>query len=269
MRYWDSRRDWRGKEDLKLLLGASDEAVRLLRPARSPSQLKCIAEALTRRANGCFKAACVETDWAQWLDLADAATGEVRTLLQHCPPSSVLGRALLVAGVSMSVRAHRLRQNSNPYRRIVARAAQLFLEAERILQLSVGPINENSLYTHGNLGELLLVDVGDLCTGLSHFFRACSVGVAFFGSQHPNVKEKLNEFAQVLREIDNQLTNKFADLVEQGNLSFEEEFTAWLFVCAERWRANESLPFFFPFTKPLASPDSNYEFEAWIAKEDF
>ena len=86
----------------------------------------------------------------------------MRQLLVGCPPSGVLGRALLVSGVSASVRGHRLRALGRPYRRHVATAAGLFREAEAVLAASVGPVNESSMYTHGNLGELLLYDVRDV-----------------------------------------------------------------------------------------------------------
>ena len=84
--------------------------------------------------------------WESWLDVSNAATREVRQLLTGCPPSGVLGRALLVEGVSMVVRGHKLRDRGRLHRKVLADAAAAFVEAEQVLVDALGPVNESSMY---------------------------------------------------------------------------------------------------------------------------
>ena len=56
-------------------------------------------------------------------------------------------------------------------------------------------------YTHGNLGELYIYRLADVKNGLVHIFKSCKVGCAFFGARHPNVRLKLKEFADIVRQI--------------------------------------------------------------------
>ena len=123
----------------------------------------------------------------------------------------------------MSVRGHRRRAQGQRYRRAIADAAALFLEAERTLVASVGPVNESSLYTHGNLGELLLYDVHDLAGSLPHLFEACRIGVALLGATHPNVCSKLQDFASILRQIGRY---ELADRLDKGRVDFRGEIDA-------------------------------------------
>ena len=96
-------------------------------------------------ANASFKAACVSDKWALWVQRAKAATNEVRRILKGCPPSGVLGRAILVDGVTTSVLARRLQDANMSYRAVVGNAIKLFYEAERTLVRALGPVNEHSL----------------------------------------------------------------------------------------------------------------------------
>ena len=96
-------------------------------------------------ANASFKAACVSESWEMWLHRSTKATDEIQRLLAGCPPSGVLGKALLVAGVSTVVRAQKLEEAKRPYRDVVATALRTLHEAERILVLALGPVNELSM----------------------------------------------------------------------------------------------------------------------------
>ena len=96
-------------------------------------------------ANASFKAACVSGSWEVWLHRSKEATDEIQRLLAGCPPSGVLGRALLVAGVATVVRTQKLREAKKPYRAVVATALRTLQEAERVLVLALGPVNEHSM----------------------------------------------------------------------------------------------------------------------------
>lgn len=209
------------------MLDASSEAVDLLRPAQSVAEKLQLANALTGWANGCFKAACVSDDasWEGWLDRCDAATDEVQQLLHGCPPNSVLGRAILVSGVGMSVRGHKSEAMGRPHRAFFARAIKLCHEAERVLVLARGRVNESSIYTHSNLAELYLHEGFDVRRAFLHFYDGCEVGCALFGPTHPNVHVKLREFADMLDHIGR---TRWAERLRQGRVDFRHELEAFL-----------------------------------------
>lgn len=230
VRYWDSRRDWRDLDALQLLLESSEEAVQLLRPPTTIPERMALAQALTRYANGAFKAACVSdadtaVTWEVWLDRSTAATDEVQAMLARCPPSGVLGRALLVAGVATMVRGNKRKLEGKPHRKIQVMAARLFQTSEVVLQQSVGPLNESSMYTHGNLGEFFIQDAGDLTRGLLGLHDGCVVGLKLLGKDHPNVKSKLHEFSSIMRQLG---IRQLADYIDQGKLHFRERLETLL-----------------------------------------
>lgn len=206
VRYWDSRRDWKNVDELRLLLDSSEEAVQLLRSARTVAEKMELAQALTRHANGSFKAACVssaedDVTWQMWLDRSRVATDEVQKMLARCPPSGVLGRAMLVAGVALLVRGDKLRDAGEPHRKILAAAAKTFMTSEIILCKALGPVNESSIYTHGNLAEFYLYRLRDLRKGIVAFYESCYVGIHLLGPTHPNVASKLQEFSSILSQL--------------------------------------------------------------------
>ena len=88
----------------------------------------------------------------------------------------------------MMVRGNKKRIEGKPHRRIQVCAARLFQTSEVVLQQSVGPLNESSMYTHGNLGEFFIQDAGDLTRGLLGLYDGCDVGLKLLGKDHPNVK---------------------------------------------------------------------------------
>jgi len=208
VRYWDSLRNWSSVAALSDLLENSNSAVEILRPSghrlTDPviSRLE-YAQALTRWANGCFKAACVApeaSEKADFLQKADEAVQTVRSLFVGSPPSKVVGRALLVGGVAKLVRGHHHRREdaSALWRKAIVESVTLLLQAESMLVLSAGQVNEGSIYTHGNLAEIFLHDIRDINAGLYHFTKCCQVGVELWGPEHPNVKRKLQEYGFLL-----------------------------------------------------------------------
>lgn len=118
-----------------------------------------------------------------------------------CPPSKVLGRAILVRGVAKLVLGHNRQRYTLPHREILVEASQLLIRAEEILVKAAGEVNEGSIYTHGNLGELYLHDVGHVPLALLHNTKSCLVGLKLWGAEHPNVERKLREFAAILGAV--------------------------------------------------------------------
>eukprot|EP00930_Biecheleria_cincta_P037430 TRINITY_DN25691_c0_g1_i1.p1 TRINITY_DN25691_c0_g1~~TRINITY_DN25691_c0_g1_i1.p1 ORF type:complete len:426 (+),score=61.61 TRINITY_DN25691_c0_g1_i1:790-2067(+) len=207
VRYWDSLRDWRNVDALKDLLESSRIAVDIFSSLHLTGKQVWVqmehAKALTRWANGCFKAACVcdYEEATRYLESADEAVAKVQALFAGSPPSRVVGRALLVGGVAKMVRGHNDQKMGKPYRKTLHAGANLFHEAERLLVLSVGEINEGSIYTHGNLAEFYFYDARHLNGCLYHNVKCCLVGIKLWGPDHPNVSRKIAEFAHLLRAI--------------------------------------------------------------------
>ncbi|CAE8694740.1 unnamed protein product [Polarella glacialis] len=227
VRYWDSLRNWSSVAALADLLDAASTAVGVFRTLRLSDDRVWArveyAKALTRWANGCFKAACVcegeEAD--KFLHDADEAVESVEKLFQGSPPSRVVGRALLVGGVAKLVRGHsEKRAGVRPFRDTLVEAAEMFLRAERILVLAVGEVNEGSIYTHANLAEFFLNDVGNVACALVCNLKSCLVGIRLWGPRHPNVARKLSEFCSLLRQLG--LAN-FTDLVLEGDVDMLDE----------------------------------------------
>ncbi|CAK8985355.1 unnamed protein product [Durusdinium trenchii] len=166
IRYWDSLRNWGSPGALKDLMECSRTAVDIFRRElercdRMSTRVE-YAQALSRWANGCFKISCVINMVMAYsfLSKADEAIQEVEDLFKGCPPSKVLGRAVLVRGVSKLVLGHNRQRYRLPHRDILVEAAHLLMRAEEILVHAAGEVNEGSIYTHGNLSELYLHDVG-------------------------------------------------------------------------------------------------------------
>ena len=133
------------------------------RPARKSDGSRVAARmalcaALSRFANGCFKAGCVaeSTDACRGhLDAAEEAIAEARESVAGLGPSQQLGQAVLVHGVTVVVRAGLPPgEGGAPQQDLWERAVELFTEAEAILVQSVGEVNECSIYTHANLSEV-------------------------------------------------------------------------------------------------------------------
>eukprot|EP00929_Paragymnodinium_shiwhaense_P063432 TRINITY_DN31682_c0_g1_i4.p1 TRINITY_DN31682_c0_g1~~TRINITY_DN31682_c0_g1_i4.p1 ORF type:complete len:776 (-),score=122.91 TRINITY_DN31682_c0_g1_i4:33-2360(-) len=235
VRYWDSRRDWGSVANLERLMVSSQDAVRYLQPyQKRPRELLELAVAYTKRANACFKAACVcqGEEATSYLNEADSCIQQVRKLLAHCPAHKVYGRALLVGGVTNKVRAHKLEaeleadsesihsnsERARRVRQVLRTAASQFIEAEKILVTACGEVNEGSIYTHGNLAEFYLQDVRCLELGLRHFAEGCCVGVKLLGPEHPNVRRKLQELGHLLSLLDTILNVEDRERLLQGDL---------------------------------------------------
>eukprot|EP00397_Hematodinium_sp_SG-2012_P007634 GEMP01007683.1.p1 GENE.GEMP01007683.1~~GEMP01007683.1.p1 ORF type:complete len:801 (+),score=161.65 GEMP01007683.1:134-2536(+) len=219
VRYWDSRRDWANIKMLSTLLESAKAAVSILgtHPSR-PSERMEYANALTEWANGCFKAACVcnGTEAYDYLSQADETVQEALRVMDGCPASRILGRALLVGGLSLLVRGHtQLGERRLYYRTSLHAAGEMFLKAQRMLVSACGEINESSIYVHSNLAELYLYHVGNLPATVRHFEECCTIARDFLGSDHPNSQRKLAEFAQFLDEIG---FSEEAIMVRAGNL---------------------------------------------------
>lgn len=207
IRYWDSLRNWSSPGALKDLMDNSQTAVNIfeeqLRSCDRMSSRVDYAQALSRWANGCFKISCV-TNMVfayRFLGKADDAIQKVEELFKGCPPSKVLGRAILVRGVAKLVLGHNRQRYTLPHREILVEASQLLIRAEEILVKAAGEVNEGSIYTHGNLGELYLHDVGHVPLALLHNTKSCLVGLKLWGAEHPNVERKLREFAAILGAV--------------------------------------------------------------------
>mmetsp|Transcript_109992 Transcript_109992/g.245841 ORF Transcript_109992/g.245841 Transcript_109992/m.245841 type:complete len:863 (-) Transcript_109992:6-2594(-) len=208
VRYWDSRRDWASPEALSLLLDSGREAVQLLErlQLRRPAEKLLLARALSRRANGCFKAGCVSAPGSNsqnsYFDEADACIARAVSLLQG-RRVQVLGEVVLVGGVTTLCRAHSLsRQHRlDSFKETAISAMLQFYRAEAILRAAVGKINEKSIYTHGNLAELMLNDLHEPFLGLLHHRQSCIVAVRTFGLTHANANRKLQELADICQQL--------------------------------------------------------------------
>ena len=138
---------------------------------------------------------------------------------QSIMSKAVLGEAILVGGVTSIVRANLLRgdheafdgQGTHIEQTLIAMGQ--FFQAEFQLQQSLGPWNEKSLYTQGNLAELFLSSLHDPILGLLHYRHACVVAVRTLGSQHPNTLKKLQELSEIFQEVG---WNDFADYARDG-----------------------------------------------------
>eukprot|EP01043_Picozoa_sp_COSAG02_P016168 COSAG02_NODE_706_length_18259_cov_10.340253_14_plen_98_part_00 len=71
---------------------------------------------------------------------------------------------------------------------LLDRAVELFLRAESMLVQCVGEINEKSIYTHSNLGEIYVYDFYNPRQGLVHLRRSCDVAERIFGVDHPRTQ---------------------------------------------------------------------------------
>jgi len=220
VRYWDSRRDWASPEALRLLLESSNEAVELLgrHSLRSPAEKLMLASALSRRANGCFKAGCVSAFGSNpqksYFDEADGHISRAVSLLQG-QQVQVLGESVLVGGVTTLCRAHSLigqNMEAEALEKTISAMLQ-FYRAEAILRLSVGSINEKSIYTNGNLAELLLNNLRQPVLGLLHHRLSCIVAVRVFGSAHANANRKLQEMAHICQQL---TWNDFVEYLQEG-----------------------------------------------------
>ena len=143
-RFWDSKRNWTTVHELELLLQSSADAVEILEcTAMAPEQeLIAYAHALSRHANGCFKAACVYRDTPAkqnaFLDLADSRIATAVRLLEPLGPTFGLGGAMLVGGVTTSVRCHSYDRPDHPQAMAHALASiDMFYRAEHVLR----PVN--------------------------------------------------------------------------------------------------------------------------------
>jgi len=207
IRYWDSLRNWGSAGALKDLMDSSQTAVKIfeeeLQKHDRMSTRVDYAQALSRWANGCFKVSCVINMVMayKFLGHADEAIQKVEDLFKGCPPSKVLGRAILVRGVAKLVLGHNRQRYRLPHRDILVQAAELLTKAEDILVQAAGEVNEGSIYTHGNLGELYLHDVGHVPLALLHNTKSCLVGLKLWGAEHPNVERKLREFGAILGAV--------------------------------------------------------------------
>ncbi|CAK9048724.1 unnamed protein product [Durusdinium trenchii] len=226
IRYWDSLRNWGSPGALKDLMECSRTAVDIFRRElercdRMSTRVE-YAQALSRWANGCFKISCVINMVMAYsfLSKADEAIQEVEDLFKGCPPSKVLGRAVLVRGVSKLVLGHNRQRYRLPHRDILVEAAHLLMRAEEILVHAAGEVNEGSIYTHGNLSELYLHDVGHVPLALLHNTKSCLVGLKLWGPEHPNVERKLREFAAILGAVG---FGSHVDAVLAGDLQALEE----------------------------------------------
>ena len=224
VRHWDSLRKWEAHE-LTLLLESSAEAVaRLRRTPDGAVRSVRLALALSRRANGCFKIACVIDAPAreQWLDESDRATAEARRLLEPYGDSYALGSSCLVRAVTQLVRLSRGLEDEpglptealalERHRAFEALIEQLE-EAGRILRRSVGVICEPMMFVHANLSEVHLMAntsagpagldrthaIAHHMRSIEHLGAACEVAIAHFGTaDHPNVRMKLGEYQRLL-----------------------------------------------------------------------
>jgi len=127
----------------------------------------------------------------------------------------ILGEAVLVGGVTTLCRCHSLARLSHfeQATRAAFNAMTQFYHAEAILRAVVGPMNEKSIYTLGNLGELLWNQMREYFLSMLHHRQSCIVAANVFGPRHANARRKLNEFGRLLSV---QGWNDFADLVESG-----------------------------------------------------
>lgn len=66
-----------------------------------------------------------------------------------------------------------------------------FYHAEAILRRSVGPANEKSIFTFGNLSELFWQDFREFYLGFLHRRQSCIVAVRVFGPEHANTVRTL------------------------------------------------------------------------------
>mgnify|MGYP002631164541 CR=1 FL=1 len=233
VRHWDSLRRWTLR-DLDLLLASSRRAVDIFRTRVSAATRESgregegeeltarlnLCAALSRLANGCFKAGCVADGTEArhvYLDAAERAVAEARGAVVGIGPTQQLGQAVLVHGVTVLVRAglppREEERAAEPDR--WARAISLFTEAEAILVASVGAVNECSIYTHANLAEVHLRlhqhvnqhEHGErsrfyhLASAMSHLCTSCSIGLAYFGKNHPNCERKLRELYELLTAL--------------------------------------------------------------------
>ena len=100
----------------------------------------------------------------EWLGTADRDIEQVESMLrgeQSIMSKALLGEAILpvVGGVTSMLRANLLRgdheafDNQGTHIEQALVAMGQFFQAEFQLQQSLGPWNEKSLYTHGNLAE--------------------------------------------------------------------------------------------------------------------
>jgi len=208
VRYWDSLRNWRSVDDLKLLLDSGEEAVSLLtkQDISTFADRQLLGRALSRRANGCFKAGCIcppqSTQQLAFFDESDRCTSEATKLLEGLP-CQTLGENMLVGGVTSLCRFHSLQGSSedDAILAIAFKAMCQFYHAEAVLRCSVGAVNEKSIYTHGNLAELFLRDLHEPFIGLLHFRHSCVVSVHVLGADHPNAARKLSELADICQSL--------------------------------------------------------------------
>ena len=228
VRHWDSLRRWEAHE-LTLLLESSAEAVaRLRRTPDGAVRSVRLASALSRRANGCFKIACVVDAPAreQWLAESDQATAEARRLLEPYGDSYSLGSSCLVRAVTQLVRLSRgIEDELAPPTEALAlerhgafeALIEQLEEAGHILRRSVGVVCEPMMFVHANLSEvhlmvwrtsLILAGTAGLdrthaiahhMRSIEHLGAACEVAIAHFGTtDHPNVRMKLGEYQRLL-----------------------------------------------------------------------
>eukprot|EP00439_Symbiodinium_sp_Y106_P051399 s2666_g6.t2 len=229
IRYWDSLRNWSSILNFKLQSTAADfqeTAVNIFRKQlekrdRMSTRVE-YAQALSRWANACFKVSCVINMVMAYsfLSKADESIQIVEDLFKGCPPSKVVGRAILVRGVAKLVLGHSRQRHRLPHRDILVEAVELLQRAEDMLVRAAGEVNEGSIYTHANLGELYLHDMGHVPLALMHNTKSCLVGLKLWGASHPNVERKLREFAAILGAVG---FSSHVSAVLQGDIEAVEE----------------------------------------------
>lgn len=193
---------------MQLLLDSSKEAVDLLTSVNleSSTEKMLFARALSRRANACFKLGCILEDGSAAetasFDEADICIARAVDMFRGKHVQAV-GEAILVGGVTTLCRAHSFaaQDMKEQHQKSALSALLQFYRAEAVLRLAVGSVNEKSIFTHGNLSELLLRDFHQPLLSFLHLRRCCIVAVQVFGHTHSNAAKKISEFAAYCAQL--------------------------------------------------------------------